>query len=254
MDSNSRQTPQPISSGRQKSEGEIKDWTKENLHSLFDIDTLIQTCKEPEKCWFGNSPTLGELRDKEGGSLVEGWIGGWMINLANYSGCSKKLDDKQLDTIGKFIVDKYGYLKITELMLFFYDFFRSPKKDVFFGAVDPDTIFYMLQKFIREKRGRAIRQHDIEQEQERIEREKDSLITWEEHCKFTGKDPNIHPEDICLRSFGVPKPDDMEKVKISARAIIENRECLNNTTLKAFRQAFEKRYKCTPEEFLNMEG
>lgn len=61
------------------------------------------------------------------------------------------MSDAQIKTCADVIAREYGYLKLTELMLFFSDF-KAGKYGVFYGSVSPLQITYALRQFCEERK------------------------------------------------------------------------------------------------------
>lgn len=77
---------------------------------------------------------------------------------------------------------EYHYLKITELMLFFY-YFKTGRYGKFYGAVDPLVITCSLRDFIVE-RGVAISRHEQEQREHREAESRKNAITYEQYLQM----------------------------------------------------------------------
>lgn len=141
-------------------------------------------CRHTEACFFGNYPTLWDISNAFSRNTPVIWLVPQLYDLSEYCGCRDKLDENQLKQCAMLITDNYGYLKITELMLFFYRF-KLSRYGRFYGSVDPIIIMEALRNFIQE-RNDAYSEHE-----QRIQEEKDraaqkNCITWEEHCRRRG--------------------------------------------------------------------
>ena len=104
-------------------------------------------------------------------------------DLSEFSGVKDKISRKQLDQLSQIIRDKYYYLKVTELALFFYEY-KAGTYGSFYGAVDPIRITEALQKFMQH-RSELIDRYDREEaarkEKEYRQRIKDGkTVSWEQ--------------------------------------------------------------------------
>lgn len=63
----------------------------------------------------------------------------------------KQLSERQQNMTAEMIIAEYGYLKLSEIMLFLYEF-KCGRYGTFYGAVDPQLIMCKLQEFIINER------------------------------------------------------------------------------------------------------
>ena len=78
------------------------------------------------------------------------------------------MDNLQIDAISNAFVNSYGYIKLTELMVFFANI-ASGKYGKFYGAVDPMRIMVDLNEFMKY---RSIMLDKIESDRRSEERNK----------------------------------------------------------------------------------
>lgn len=157
--------------------------TAENFLVKFSPD-MQRMCKRNEMYAVkGNHPSLVNLDNAFSDGVAEAWLVVQLQDLSEFSGVKDKISRKQLDQLSQIIRDKYYYLKVTELALFFYEY-KAGTYGSFYGAVDPIRITEALQKFMQH-RSELIDRYDREEaarkEKEYRQRIKDGkTVTWEQ--------------------------------------------------------------------------
>lgn len=135
-------------------------------------------CTDKTKCYFGNYPTLIDLKKKYSIKLPLIWLVGQITDLVSFSNCKNIINDAQVKELAKMINNEYGYFKLTELMLFFY-LFKTGHYGDFYGTVSPIVITKSLKSF---KNERAIEYEEFYKQQNERKRimDKEGCITHEE--------------------------------------------------------------------------
>lgn len=219
---------------------------------LGDWRKMLSVCSDRDDCLFGEHSTLQEMNNNCRGSGLAAISK--LLDLMNVFTNKAKLDQLQNLTLSQTIYDKFFYLKETEVMLFFCDYYKYSSSDDFYGSLEPKTITMMLTKWVRVTRGAAIEQHDKLLDLQRKEEEKPYLLTWEEFCSKNGKDSSDSPiSRILSGKCKVPK-DTKESIIESAQALIENKWGYDDDAIMNARRAFVCRYGYTPEDYLRKEG
>ena len=118
--------------------------------NLFNPDLQMKICRDAQLCFFGDAPVLSELNMAYGEMTATMWLVPQLYNLSEYCGCKDKLQGKALEECAGIIAAEYFYLKVSELMLFFYRF-KSGRYGRFYGSVDPLVITTSLMAFIEER-------------------------------------------------------------------------------------------------------
>ena len=215
---------------------------------------MRSVCKNREDCLFGNHPTLQEMNNNSKGSAVVLICN--LLDLMNGYTNKGKLDRLQSINLSETICDKFFYLKETEVMLFFNDFFKYVSSDDFYGAIEPNTITTKLTKWVRMIRSAAIKRHDDILDMQRKEEEKPYHITWEEFCSQNGNNSSDSPIGRILSGFGKSKAprDTQESITESAQALINNKWGYDDDTMTNARRSFACRYGYSPEDYLRKEG
>lgn len=158
--------------------------TSETFLSKMNVNIQPIAAKYPKRCFTGYAPTLNVLSSTYGHSVAISWLTGQICDLVAYTNSKHLLTPQHVDMLAQMITQQYGYLKCSELMLFFYNF-KMGKYGQFYGVVDPMKITIGLNAFLDERMQWL---DQIEKEAERKEREdwaKDA-ITPEQYCKQHG--------------------------------------------------------------------
>lgn len=92
------------------------------------------------------------------------------------------MTDRQLTECAMMIVDNYHWLKVSELMLFFYRF-KLWKYGSFYGVVDPSRIMEALTAFVRE-RNDALSKIEQEARDRKMEEHLSKAVTYEEYLRL----------------------------------------------------------------------
>lgn len=168
------------------------------LLSHYNADFLLRNHISMEDCHFGNYPTLSELDMKAGGSLSAAWLMAQLHDLSEYCGCKDKLEGHALRQCASIIASDFGYLKVTEILLFLHRF-KSGRYGRFYGSIDPIVITASLRDFLDERRHTLRRRQQQQDEQER-QRHRSECVTWEQYRSM---------QENKLRAEGKDKEADM---------------------------------------------
>ena len=136
----------------------LKDFAP-NLCAKFATEAL-------ERCFSAKTYTLTQLRLNCAG-LQNSWLSAQITYLNSISGATQ-MTEMQMMMLVSNISQTYGYLKITELMVFFFQL-AGGKYGKFYGAVDPMQIMVDLNEFMKY---RSVMLDKIESERRSAERNK----------------------------------------------------------------------------------
>lgn len=140
--------------------------------------SLQQYCAENvDRAYFGTAPTLLTLRCAYYDDAATIWMLPQLYDLNEYCGCKEKLDEGQMTQLARIIITEFGYLKVSEIMLFLHRF-KAGHYGRFYGAVDPLAIVSALRYSFMNERAEVI--DEREHAQERAE--------WEAHCRLVAKE------------------------------------------------------------------
>lgn len=107
------------------------------------------------------------------------WLMTQLYNLSEFCGCRNKLGDNQLEDCATLIAQNYYYLKVSELMLFFYRF-KLGMYGKMYGSVDPLVIMTAIRDFIT-YRSENIAEQEQKQLDERILNDRINACSYEEY-------------------------------------------------------------------------
>lgn len=147
----------------------------------------VTLAEDPNDCHFGQHPTLNDLREVYGPTAAPGWVIPELFDLSQYCGVREKMPKEALKECARLIALNYGYLKVSELMLFF-SRFKAGAYGRFYGVVDPMVIMEALRTFIRE-RGTAYGKHEAEEAKRRRDESAARAITYEEYLRRKALSP-----------------------------------------------------------------
>lgn len=156
---------------------------KKQFLTDFNPMAQIQAAKNPERAFFGTAPSLALLKHTYGENTPAMWVIPQLFDLCEFTGV-KKMDEQQAEYLAEIISLEYGYLKVTELMVFFYRF-KLGRYGRFYGSVDPMVILTALKEFLKERDQEIVRKEAEDREKELAEHSKNA-ITPQEYCRRKG--------------------------------------------------------------------
>lgn len=213
----------------------------------FNPDVQQDICGDPDICFFGGAPTLGQLNTTYGSQTAAMWLVPQLYNLSEYCGCKEKLLGRPLEECASVIATEFYFLSVSELMLFFHRF-KSGRYGRFYGSVDPLVITTSLRDFIVE-RNNAYMKKEQEEYWRKQEESRKNAITWEEYCMRQYGEIRPHPSFKPAEVKKRPKPkEDQEEIYRMAKWLVS--ETIKNIK-DTYGRIFKKKYGCTPEEYIN---
>lgn len=165
--------------------------SRENFFTTLNPSVQLIAGRDPEHAVLSeDAPTLAIMRHAYGEGFPATWLMPQILDLVVYSNSKGTLSDRQAEFLAEVIANEYGFLKASELLLFFYNF-KTGKYGRFYGVVDPMRIMEALGEF-KDERDRVIEQHRREEEK-RLEAQTPKLPTMspEEWCRQNGM-PECH--------------------------------------------------------------
>lgn len=111
--------------------------------------TQTSFASHPDNAVMGDYPTLIDLKQAYGKNFAAIWLVPQIDNLTLFTG-AKNITEQQHEELAKIIAAEYGYLKVTELLLFFHRF-KAGHYGRFYGSFDPMVITCALRDFIKER-------------------------------------------------------------------------------------------------------
>ena len=152
------------------------------------------------------------------------------------------MDDYHLETLSSMIVDDYGYLKVSELSLFFY----KAKGKKFYGKVSPSRILELLDEFIATTRKEA--------NEKRIKEAED--LYYAEREQYVSYQPERLKRIEDALSQRQPKKKHRTENKVdstvlaSINSFLSNAYGLTDVEKKEYEEAFKKNHGCSIQEYI----
>lgn len=167
---------------------------KDTFLKKVNPSTQSSFASRPDVAVMGDYPTLTDLRNAYGKNFPAIWLVAQIDNLTLFTG-AKNITEQQHEELARIIAQEYKFLKVTELLLFFYRF-KTGYYGRFYGAVDPMVITCALRDFMKE-RNIFISQHEDERNNREREAQKATpTCTHEEYERYwKQKFEEIHDTD-----------------------------------------------------------
>ena len=173
--------------------------SRENILRTFHISNQTLHASDPLRCILGKAPTLKVMNEAYGNGTTEEWLMYQLVDLIEFVGVNNKLTPYQLKSLCDLIVQKYGWLKVTDIELFFHRI-KTGEYQRFYGSVDPQMIMQLMIRFQRE-RNLILAEYYEEMDRQARERSMQGAVTWEEY-QATHPDARHPLEGLSLESFG----------------------------------------------------
>lgn len=138
-------------------------------------DTQHAFATRLESAFMGDYPTLRDIDAAYGKGFSTEWLVPHIDNLARYTGAKNLTEGQQLE-LARVISAEYQYLKVTELLVFFFRF-KAGRYGRFYGSVDPMVVTCALREFVGE-RNVFIEQFEREKKEESVD--KSNVMNYEE--------------------------------------------------------------------------
>ena len=170
---------------------------------VMSPDAQILAAQHQERAFFGDAPTLSVMKHAFGDNFPTMWLMPQIFDICEFAGV-RKIDDAQNLATARMIAQEYGYLKASELLLFFYRF-KTGKYGRFYGSVDPMVIMTALSEFMRERELEIMR-HEDEQRKIEFKEHAKTAITANEYCKRKGM-PEMTMDELIASAMVNPPTD-----------------------------------------------
>ncbi len=157
-----------------------------------------------ERAYFGTAPTLLTLRCAYHDEAATEWMLPQLYDLGEYCGVKEKLDKNQMIQLAHIIITGFGYLKVTEVMLFLHRL-KAGRYGRFYGAIDPMIIVTALRFDFMRERADAI---DAREHAEK-------WAEWEAHCRLVAQE---RAEAIAAGRPIYPRPATPQKAATPSNA------------------------------------
>lgn len=156
--------------------------TEENFLMKVSPDTQVFFGRETEKAIMGDYPTLNDLNKAYGQGFATDWLIPQLDDLSMHTG-AKNLTERQQEQLAELIATEYRYLKITEVLLFFFRF-KTGRYGRFYGTVDPMIIMCAMREFISERNSMIDAFEQQERDRKAAEDAKVPKMSYEEWLEY----------------------------------------------------------------------
>ena len=156
-------------------------------------DKQLEICNSSNMCYFGDSPTLSVVRLAYGTNIPEAWLVPQLLDASLFCGLKQDIDKSQMRTLATIIVNDYHWLKIDELLLFFFRF-KSAHYLHFYSYFDPHVILGSLKMFINE-RNRTYEHMEQKRREKEAEEARSKAVTYEEYLRLKEESANKKRSD-----------------------------------------------------------
>ena len=213
------------------------------FRDFFSPDNQFQLVNNRPLCFFGPFPTLEQVNNYFNANVAEVWLIDQIKDLCSFSMEREVMNDYHLETLSSMIVDDYGYLKVSEMSLFFY----KAKGKKFYGKVSPSRIIELLNEFIATTRKEA--------NEKRIKEAED--LYYAERQKYVSYQPERLERFMNTLSKRQPKIERKRDVKEDKMVLdlainfLNGSYNLSDEEKKKFERAFWKNHKCSIQEYVN---
>jgi len=152
---------------------------RDNFLKIVTPQTQASFAAKKEKAIMGDYPTLADICRVYGKSFSRQWLYPQIADLSMFTS-SKNLNKQQQEALAAVIATEYRYLKVTELLLFFY-FFKTGRYGRFYGNVDPMVVTCALRDFVKE-RNIFLEEYErsINNLKDELDKNNPNVVTYEE--------------------------------------------------------------------------
>ena len=156
-----------------------------NFLVTVNPDTQTFFAAKPQAALMGDYPTLRDIDTAYGRDFSVEWLVPQIADLVLYTGARNLTEAQQLG-LARVIATEYKYLKVTEMLFFFYRF-KTGRYGRFYGKVDPMVVTCALREFIKE-RNLMLDSFETEERQQALEGNKQAKMTYEEYLRIVASE------------------------------------------------------------------
>lgn len=124
-----------------------------------------------EYSFMADTPTLSQHRECYGVKATRMIVYANLEDLNTFVGVKEKMPPAQMEMLADVILARFHYLKVPELLLFFF-LFKSGEFGEFYGSIDPLKLTNALTKFIA-YRFRKLDEYERKQRARKLEEERE---------------------------------------------------------------------------------
>ena len=161
----------------------------------FNPSVQMKCAMNIEKALTGDAPTIKQLLYTYKIEQLQVWLMAQIEDLNSYAGVKSKMTTRQMRELAGIIIINTGYLKASEILLFFYKL-KAGDFGGFYGTVDPQKVGEYLIAFKswrRQELDRVHHKHMLKERERKRRAWQQTAITREEYNKLRDKDAKTHP-------------------------------------------------------------
>lgn len=217
----------------------------EEFKNIYSPTNQLAVISNRSACFFGHYPTLDQINMHYNSYVAQDWLIDQLVDFNCYSIELEPMDSNQLETLSFMIVDKFGYLKVTELLLFFYEM-KSGTYGNFFGKMTPMRIMEFLHSFVEVTRKEA--------NEKRFKDAED--LYYKEREQYVSYQPERLKRIEDALSQRQPKKKHRTENKVdstvfaSINSFLSNAYGLTDVEKKEYEEAFKKNHGCSIQEYI----
>jgi hypothetical protein len=147
--------------------------SKDEFLIKFNPKKQNEYIKHFDRCFVGNALRLTDVACAYEEKTAIFWIKIQLLDLALFTGV-KKPSDEQITMLCETILANYGYLKVTELMVFFSKF-KAGQFERFFGNFDAMVITTSLATFIELRKNWIFEAYQRQENEKREKRHENTI-------------------------------------------------------------------------------
>lgn len=157
----------------------VIDADLQRLEMMFMItynpSNQIRYTKDEERCVYGRAPALVNINKQFSKNTAQQWLTAQIDDLANFLDCKPPTAEQRIN-IADMILDRYYYLKVTELMLFFKKL-KFGDYCKFYDKISSVDLLSSLHDFVTYYRTGIIRRHNDKELEAEYKKEKENFIS-----------------------------------------------------------------------------
>ena len=133
---------------------------------------------------MGDYPTLAKVKAEYGEQVTYDWLAVHLNDYQNFVGVKEenKASYDVIKEVAKMIQNRYYYLKITELMLFFQRLKYGDYGEMY-GSVDAVRILRAIRSFV-DDRNIIIEKREQRERERKMEEDRKNAVSYEEYTEI----------------------------------------------------------------------
>lgn len=117
----------------------------------YNPDKQTSICSDRKAAVASDSPSLGIVRQAYGDDIAESWLQIQIHDIEEFLGVRAALSIRQRDMLSSILLNEYGYLKVSEFMLFFYRLKCGEYCRFYGNSINPSELISSVKAFLSER-------------------------------------------------------------------------------------------------------